>query len=627
MNVGMDSALDWLFGYDFFISYAHDDGSIYPETIRNALVALGYKVFLDTDVYVVGTPLAAATQRRVKMSRHLIVIAGPKALRSSWVAQEVALHLAQGLVPLVIDPEATLSKEAVTPLSRQIMDGNWLRIDEPVPLACGAPSPETISALDRAFKSSRQDTKRRRIFAAVALGIAGAIAIAGYAWKVAKDEELAASIRTANALTARAEEARNTRRFRAAGILALAATAARRDGVVSVQTARVLRDAAVANLVSIHKLGEPFTDAVRGLAFRHGSNEVAIAANDGTVKFFDPVSWKITRTLTSKGTYVSDLVFLDGGRRLLTVTAMPASATTWDIDASNNVSSPLFDPEDRSYFDVAVSSDHKQAVIGATDNSVILFNLDAPSEAVAYRPKSHTFGPNDWDNNINDVAISKDGRYIAIATSSNTAEIIKSSSVDKAVIIDSFERRSVSGGNSDRVNVIDFAHDNTVLTGSFDGDIERWHPETGELQEPIIGPLPSMSVNYKSIDALAMSPSGKMLLSGARNGDVLLREVETGTVRARLFSSLHPINAVAFSDDGAWIATGGDDAIVWVWPLAQAAKPNVIDTLCARMLANGSLTPEALSEVELRFGQPIPNVCSKSHREKRVPVDVWGPLP
>ena len=38
---------DWVFGYDFFVSYAHDDGLAYPKALKEKLEQAGFKVCLQ----------------------------------------------------------------------------------------------------------------------------------------------------------------------------------------------------------------------------------------------------------------------------------------------------------------------------------------------------------------------------------------------------------------------------------------------------------------------------------------------------------------------------------------------------------------------------------------------------
>lgn len=622
--------LDWLFGYDFFVSYAHDDSPEYAKKIRDELTELGYSVFLDSDVYVAGTVLTDATRRRVRMSRHLILVAGRHALHSSWVSEEVRIHLHKGNAPLVIDPIGAVSTAIGSDTADQILGNHWRRIEEPNRLSTGKPSRSTIEELSRSFTSTRQESKRRRALGASIGGILLIIGVAVYVWNEANNRQLEASIRTANALTARAEEARDRRNYKDAGILALAASVARKDGVISKETAEVFRDVALVNLASAYKLGKPWEDAVRALAFKPGSAEVAIATNRGDIQFFDPVSWSMTKRLNVDGSlYVADLEFLNSGSKLLVVTVDSdkfhstegSRALLFDLSLESTKPKTLVDLSERSFLNLAVAPDQSWGIIGATDNRVYWLNLNARGSPQIYRPKSHNYHTNKWRNNVYDVAISATGKYAAVATGSNKVEILAKFATEPLVVLNDFENRDFGSGNRDRVNALSFASDDIVLTGSFDGDIEQWESTTAKRVKPTLKSLPSLSVNYKSVDALAISPSRELILSGASNGDVLLRQINSGQVVARLFGSSHPVTAVAYSIDGKWVASGGEDSVVWVWPIDQIRSPDLISILCDRLEKNGTLTDEKIAQVEARYGQSLPKVCTLDHMSMRIGRD------
>ena len=94
---------DFLFGFDFFISYAHSDGMQYPQKLTDLLKSQGFRVFLDSRVYVAGDDLRSATRRRIRMSKYLIIILRPAALESQWVLLELQRCLAANRRPLAIN--------------------------------------------------------------------------------------------------------------------------------------------------------------------------------------------------------------------------------------------------------------------------------------------------------------------------------------------------------------------------------------------------------------------------------------------------------------------------------------------------------------------------------------------
>ena len=107
---GLHDLADLLFGYDYFISYAHADGRRYAAELSRRLEALGFSVFLDERVYVAGDDLHSATRRRIRMSKKLVVIVREHALRSEWVGREIEVALAGGRAPIAIDINGYVSE-------------------------------------------------------------------------------------------------------------------------------------------------------------------------------------------------------------------------------------------------------------------------------------------------------------------------------------------------------------------------------------------------------------------------------------------------------------------------------------------------------------------------------------
>jgi len=64
------------------------------------------------------------------------------------------------------------------------------------------------------------------------------------------------------------------------------------------------------------------------------------------------------------------------------------------------------------------------------------------------------------------------------------------------------------------------------------------------------------------ISVITYSPNGNYVLSGARSDKLILWEAETGR-EVLTFGDRKIINSAAFSPDGEYIVTGGEDIVVW----------------------------------------------------------------
>jgi WD40 repeat protein len=181
---------DFVFGYDYFISYKQEDGKNLPKQLADRLTEAGYRVFLDTTGYTAGDDLKQGTTRRVRMSAYTLLIARPGALtRSDWVVQEISACLAARKTPVIIDiDQAFLTTQGRDDDERQRLAllrellADRLRIEEKGDGATGSPfdgepSETLIGDLRRSFQGRRQDTWRARVFgfsAVVFAALAGA---------------------------------------------------------------------------------------------------------------------------------------------------------------------------------------------------------------------------------------------------------------------------------------------------------------------------------------------------------------------------------------------------------------------------------------------------------------------
>ncbi|MBY5698019.1 toll/interleukin-1 receptor domain-containing protein [Rhizobium leguminosarum] len=164
--------VDWVFGFDFFLSYNHGDGKNYPGQLKRRLEKGGFRVFLDQTEYVAGLDLRRETGRHVRRSRKLVVVGRAGALKSPWVKREVDAALANGKIPVIININGAIEAAACdAALAIVAVEQHWLRLNEPLSEHDeDAPSENTISELIRGFEYTRQETKRQRFFA-IAAGV------------------------------------------------------------------------------------------------------------------------------------------------------------------------------------------------------------------------------------------------------------------------------------------------------------------------------------------------------------------------------------------------------------------------------------------------------------------------
>jgi WD40 repeat protein len=295
-----------LFGYDFFISYAHDDGEDYPQALDKAL-SEKYTVHLDTRDYRVGQDLRVLTRLRVRNSRLLVVVGRSHALtRSYWVRREVEMFHNGGREPVVIDVDGSIESALATPPNGSLAawfadnresreDGTpiypmLLEIDSVQPPIVGPrlPQQRVIQRLQERFTGDRVESKRLRIVTGALVVLI--LATTGAVWQTfVAEQRRGASLRslaqaTSDELASRARVMSANRPDLALVLATRSIDLARKNSVSWTEGASALRD--IANQTRGARTNCLQGGEGQSIDYSASIGLVAVATDNGTLCLF-----------------------------------------------------------------------------------------------------------------------------------------------------------------------------------------------------------------------------------------------------------------------------------------------------------------------------------------------------
>ncbi len=103
--------------------------------------------------------------------------------------------------------------------------------------------------------------------------------------------------------------------------------------------------------------------------------------------------------------------------------------------------------------------------------------------------------------------------------------------------------------------------DGNTVASTNDRTIQLWSLQTGQA-------VATLSGHDKQVNAIAISPDGKILVSGSDDNTIKLWNLVNGQEIGTLLGNKAAIHTVAISADGKYIASGSDDKIIKIWNLA-----------------------------------------------------------
>jgi WD40 repeat protein len=179
------------------------------------------------------------------------------------------------------------------------------------------------------------------------------------------------------------------------------------------------------------------------------------------------------------------------------------------------------------------------------------------------------------DKTVNKAALSRDGNTLAVGN------------LDGSVILWSVATGKplhILSGQTDTIESLTFSPDGkTLATGSADTTVKFWNVATGKETLTFTGGVDSAAKaeSPQGVEFIAFSPDGAVVASGTDSGWIVIWAAATGKVLLRIAEgNFNLVNTAVFSRDGKTLITGQNDKTVKVWNLVTG---KILKTLAGHL--------------------------------------------
>ncbi len=295
------------------------------------------------------------------------------------------------------------------------------------------------------------------------------------------------------------------------------------------------------------------TDSVYGVAWSPAGGRLA-TAGDNVVKVWDAASGREVRTLRGHPIVVLSVAFSPDGR-LLASSDADGAIKLWAATADNEVVSLC---GQANYIPRLAFSPDGKRLAAAANPAVQVW--DVATERLVLELKGHT-------QQVQGIAFSPDGRRLVSVSSDadQGKDVLLPGEMKVWDAVSGQEIMCLRGGAALALGVAYSPDGRLLATAGRDHAVRIWDAGTGEEVRAFEGVAPGW------VRDVAFSPDGRRLAACAGPA-VHVWDLATGQEAAPFEGHTGAVQRLAFSPDGLWLATAGEDDTARIWSIATGRE-------------------------------------------------------
>ena len=298
---------------------------------------------------------------------------------------------------------------------------------------------------------------------------------------------------------------------------------------------------------------------ITALAWNPWEASFATASADQTVRTWDLGSTAAGVTLQGHEGEVTGLAWLEGGGVLVSA-GHDGSLRSWD-PVSGDLLALREDPS-AQYMILAATRDGELLAAGDDQGRLHLWSPpSAPHARVLEGDGAMIFG----------LALDRGGTRVASGGVSRAASLWNTAAAGRA---------PATPGHEEPVTAVEpFPDGQRFASAGWDGQVRIWDRDGAQVA--------AWQAHDDSIEALRVAPDGEAVATGAADRSVRIHDATTGRLLQLLSGHYGTVLDLAFSPDGAWLASAGDAGMVYLWELATGRRETLLDQRSPTTVAIG----------------------------------------